>query len=739
MGHHPPPASLPRPVRLPRPALVAQAPPAPAPLQFEVDEGLNQNLFFQSPEDACHAVVTTSQRPRILLTFPAGNSGLGLWADPQANPDLTLSAQGPLVETPAGVRLVVRTNQASLAFTQVVLDSIRAIRDNDGDASAIRKKFVESLKAPADWATPQIEVQETGGAQAAPTVVEIRRHELDGRPWLLRLELSPETRVSWAGDHTIEDNGHLASPLLLSNPPGHPLQFTLTGHIPFKPLTPRPLDALVRPDVVARVHGSGPDATRFDRSLRDLHMLSYREKYLAGSWRFETYFGRDTLLSIAMLSDVLTPGAYVDGLDSVLARLSPEGVVAHEEDVGARAETDNLHAMDEGGPAPPDLETPTYDYKMVDSDFLLPLGESKLPAPELRRFLHGPRLTAVLRNWNRVVAQACYDLVRLNPGFSAGDWRDSGIGLGGGLYPGDVNHTLVPYALRVIRWGLHVDPTLLPSIHQIARQQGFSALEQATAPGVLDALIDRWNGVRRQFQVRLTEAEARRRVAAYLASLPTDQKDALGATSLYGGVTVADWLSGRSVPDLQSGVRFWALSLAADQRPVEVLNSDGAFTLYFSNPPADEVADIVRMSSLPFPVGLMTDAGMVVANPAYTKSPELWKHLDRDAYHGTVIWGWQHNLMALGLMRQMARFRHDPHQAALVASMGRLLQQLQAAEARVGPMANSELWTWDVQNGRIVPLAFGVRSSSDDESNALQLWSAAYVGVSMARHRAGLP
>ncbi|HEY4000795.1 MAG TPA: hypothetical protein VGO93_18140, partial [Candidatus Xenobia bacterium] len=57
--------------------------PPPVPLQFEVREGLNQNLFYQSPTMQCAAVVTTHDRPRIVLTFPAGNSGLGLWADPK--------------------------------------------------------------------------------------------------------------------------------------------------------------------------------------------------------------------------------------------------------------------------------------------------------------------------------------------------------------------------------------------------------------------------------------------------------------------------------------------------------------------------------------------------------------------------------------------------------------------------------------------------------------------------------
>ena len=36
--------------------------------------------------------------------------------------------------------------------------------------------------------------------------------------------------------------------------------------------------------------------------------------------------------------------------------------------------------------------------------------------------------------------------------------------------------------------------------------------------------------------------------------------------------------------------------------------------------------------------GLLTDVGMVVANPAYDSDTSLINVLNRAAYHGTVIW-----------------------------------------------------------------------------------------------------
>ena len=111
-----------------------------------------------------------------------------------------------------------------------------------------------------------------------------------------------------------------------------------------------------------------------------LSMLSYREKLLAGSWRFLTYFGRDTLLSLWMLQPALAPEVTEQALGSVLERvwlepgaLGPDGQavelgdVAHEEEIGDYAAWKNQQLSH----PPADLRTPRYDYKMIDDDFLL--------------------------------------------------------------------------------------------------------------------------------------------------------------------------------------------------------------------------------------------------------------------------------------------------------------------------------------------------------------------------------
>ena len=52
-------------------------------------------------------------------------------------------------------------------------------------------------------------------------------------------------------------------------------------------------------------------------------------------------------------------------------------------------------------------------------------------------------------------------------------------------------------------------------------------------------------------------------------------------------------------------------------------------------------------------LGLLTNIGMVVANPAYDSNTTNIEVLDRAAYHGTVIWSWQQGLMAAGIARQL--------------------------------------------------------------------------------------
>lgn len=56
-----------------------------------------------------------------------------------------------------------------------------------------------------------------------------------------------------------------------------------------------------------------------------------------------------------------------------------------------------------------------------------------------------------------------------------------------------------------------------------------------------------------------------------------------------------------------------------------------------------------------FPAGLMTDVGMLIANPAFGNDPVYASNWTTGAYHGTVVWSWQLAMMAKGLELQMGR------------------------------------------------------------------------------------
>src|SRR5687768_10282845 len=54
------------------------APAAPA-LTFRIDEGRNINSFLRDGPVAAHLLLRSGHEPRVLVAFPAGNSGVGLW------------------------------------------------------------------------------------------------------------------------------------------------------------------------------------------------------------------------------------------------------------------------------------------------------------------------------------------------------------------------------------------------------------------------------------------------------------------------------------------------------------------------------------------------------------------------------------------------------------------------------------------------------------------------------------
>ncbi|MDI1443417.1 hypothetical protein [Polyangium sp. 6x1] len=645
--------------------------PAPELLRFDIMSGSIANHFYRRGPVAAHLLTTSGPVPRLLVAFPAGNAGIVLGFAPLAQPaafDLAPLTTPGGVEEPDGMRGVTAhliAHAPSLRVHHAMLAGIRFLRDEMGGGLG---PGAPSLAHEIDPGPP----------------LALRRIMLDGRRIELRIEPQEGTTL------TLDKNE-----IVLRAGPDGDVHFLVTALQDEPPLAPFPVEDLVNTHAASDL-----------QARRALSFLTYREKLLAGSWRFLTYFGRDTLLALYMLRPALEPPAIEAGLGSVLDRLAPDGDVAHEEAIGEYAVWLNEMAI----PRPADLRAPVLDDKMIDDDFLLapmaaaylldmPAGSARAEAFLARKTPSGVLYRDALRkNLALVLSRAApfaahpgpETLVALKPGLAVGNWRDSNQGLGGGHFPFDVNVALVPAALRAAA-RLYASDLLGPD---------------PAAAGEARALADAWKGVERFFRVEIPAATARARVSEYAASVDLD-----GAPA---------------VASIDAPIRFFALALDAAGKPIPVMHSDTAFALLFDEPSPEFLTLVAGELLRPFPAGLRTDVGMLVANPAYAGDPALAAMFTRADYHGTVVWSWQQAAMAAGLSRQLARkdLPAATREALLLAERA-LWEGIEAAHARRA----EELWSWEPVGGKAALIPFGQARGHVDESNALQLWSTVYLAL----------
>ncbi|MBW8840717.1 MAG: hypothetical protein JF608_02710 [Sphingomonadales bacterium] len=158
-----------------------------------------------------------------------------------------------------------------------------------------------------------------------------------------------------------------------------------------------------------------------------------------------------------------------------------------------------------------------------------------------------------------------------------------------------------------------------------------------------------------------------------------------------------------------AGLRFNAIALDAEGAPVPIENSDEGFALLFGRPDDAALTTAADVIGKPFPAGLMTGSGMLVANPAFAPG-SLAAKFGPNAYHGTVVWSWQQALAARAKLRATQ-------------------QCLWRAIAATRQVQSSELWSWRYIGGGYEVAAFGASGRDVDESNAAQLWSTVYLAL----------
>jgi hypothetical protein len=454
---------------------------------------------------------------------------------------------------------------------------------------------------------------------------------------------------------------------------------------------------------------------RLEREVRGVELLSYREKLMAGLPNFATYFGRDMLMTAILMQPVWAPAMSEHVVASALGKLSPTGDVSHEEALGGQAIRENAaeynRLVSAGQLARArallgHLAATRENYIMVDDDFQLPvvaaryLADPRVPADRKRDFLHTEhhlaRLVSNLAFVARKAAPYARDPLATNlvsfprasdGGWLATSWRDSRAGYGGGRFAMDVNAIWVPHALEAVG-------TILDALKQLGltppiREQPLATFARDRA--ALERAVATWRGAERHFRVALAWKDVSDRVAARLRWLPPPEAEYWTA--------IAQRTGGPG-----DTLRFLALSLDGAGRPIAIVNTDPAMLLLVDSLGPDRTLELIGPIMQPYPWGLFVDGlGPLVANDGYA-TRVVWEAFRRDRYHSPfVVWGRDVNALLAGLARQRGN------------GLDTTVSKIEAAVDRSG-LRHAELWSYTLENGRLVPSRYG--TSSD-----VQLWS----------------
>jgi hypothetical protein len=739
-----------------------------------------------------------------LFTFPGGNSGVGLWFR-SATP-APLAAQGELAQRNGEAELTVQTPTAALEVTQLLLDSVRALRDYEYGSYVPRMAPVKALAHRLEQAPPEVvaDLAKVGLTQQrllewlTPSVESIdggkairwtRRSVLPGVLYSLTVRPEGDTMIQRPAGTAIRfvSPSGLVRLRVAASVKGFPrlepieeatgsLATSRQGNGRSSLLSPEGLRC-VR---AAEAKGAAA-AARISSALRILTWLSTKTKLLAGSWTYLTYFGRDTLITLHALAPLLDHDALQAGLVSVLQRLGtgPEdgGSVAHEENLGDQAVLDHITQaakLAEWRLARAELlnlAAPVFEYKMVDSDMYLPLVArdylARAPSVRTRALFRGPvgdparpdrtNLDALFENFGRIVriaepyAMAWEQgkrgealvplLVSLKKNEIVGDWRDSREGLGLGRTPGSVNIGLMAASLRAVA---HVTDALTRLA--LPGAAAWSASIGGTAR--LARLAEAWDHAEEHFRVTVSEAELRQRLGRYLEGSRWSPAERTFLQQVaVEGTTVGEFVQGKAtVASLRNGLTFWAVALDGHGKPIPVQSNDVGMYLHDVDSLTPVAVEATRVLALPYPIGLATPVGTLVANPALSSRPEDYALFARDRYHGVVVWSWPMALAELALGKWLGygggkaptrgALRVPPGQRAPLEAAWNAIRQ---ARETIGAFHAYELWSWRIDSispapppttgaasaapWTMRPIAFGSGSNDVTEANPVQLWS----------------
>lgn len=653
-----------------------------------------------------------------------------------------------------------KTPFASPPFTLAEMERLLAALDRL-DAPVRRRHLAYVNVANTQALRARLQPTITAGPRGASWVARIVQPSLDARD-TLALELHVDrarVTAARAGDS-----------ISFAARSGGAVPFTVSIYTTGKALTPLTRDEIFSAEFLrfladARRDSTAPRARWLERQVRGVELLSSREKLMAGLPAYATYFGRDMLVSALMMRPIWRSDMSAFVAASVLRKLSPAGDVSHEEALGGQADRESAdeyarlvdeyvrasRAGDRGkadsllarsGAVLREHRRVRENYHMIDDEFQLPILEARWLAdssvsrerkraflldsadgePRVRRMLR--ELALVARMTSAYVARpVATNLVsfprRDSTHWQSASWRDSEDGYAGGRFAMDVNAIWAPHALASTATILQTLPTLGISLDSLARS--LPELDASTPlgtyardPRALQVAVQAWSTASRHFVVALSPAEVQSRVRARLAALPENERR-------YWNDVIA-----KSKAD-QDSLTFLALSLDAEGRPIGVANSDPATRLFLSEPSGDtsttNLLRDVRLFARSYPIGLFIErVGPVVANDAYAP-PSIWPRFERDQYHGPrVVWGREVNLFLLGVMNHLA----TPRDSSTTAELRDALSRVQSAVEASG--FHSELWSYALRDGQVVPVRYGTGSD-------VQLWSTTDLAVQFALSR----
>lgn len=312
-------------------SVAAQSENCSATTQFLSDPPYD-NYFYSDCDVDAQVVITsplpdsnlTIIGPRLIIAWPAGNSGIAAFFQPQDGPNGTLAIElvNSTIGTPlaayvqdsnasvspngtessnssghpyVGVQGILSFN-ASAALTIPILGSVRTIRDFTEGPSLLRPVIQDAINVS--------QYNDTGAAIS--------------RLWLDNETVSTLTLVPWQN----------ANASIQIGSEGKNVTFG-AGYYHFEAFFNYPQLQQLTPEEVLNNNSQGLIQQEPSQTT-SLSFLSYSEKLLAGAWRFLTYFGRDSMISALLLEPVLSTGnasALEAVIGAVLERINRTGKV----------------------------------------------------------------------------------------------------------------------------------------------------------------------------------------------------------------------------------------------------------------------------------------------------------------------------------------------------------------------------------------------------------------------------